>query len=91
MQKLSCAKKALPNLKDILPLANASYKTKSKCTESAQNIPNFKKKEKTKQTKPQNKSSQNNKTPSNNNNKQIRAIEPRVLCFLSSKLVIACI
>lgn len=38
MQKLSCAKKTLPNLKDILPLANASYKTKNKCIDSAYKI-----------------------------------------------------
>ena len=38
MQKLGCAKKTLPNLKDILPLANASYKTKNKCMDSAYRI-----------------------------------------------------
>lgn len=38
MQKLDCAKKPLPNLKDILPLANASYKTKHKCMDSAYKI-----------------------------------------------------
>lgn len=40
MQKLVCAKKKnpLPNLKDILPLVNASYKTKNKCVDSAYKI-----------------------------------------------------
>lgn len=38
MQKLNCAKKPLPNLKDILLLANASYKTKNKCMDSAYKI-----------------------------------------------------